>query len=245
MGYLAISELETEVRSHLGGRTDLDDRILTFLALAQLRILRVNDLDELNHKVTTATVTSQATNTIPTTGIGDSGNGVAIREIKSLVVQSSDGRSKTIERLHYKEFDQRFPEPSWDAEGFPEFYMLWPETETPTITWYPIPDAAYNFYIRYNYWPQRPGSDTYQLSGGDYLTPLYIDDLVLNLSISIAYQTLGREDKAKEYFGIYAAQAREAKQLKAEDFDTSMNGIRVGDFDLRGNYWADPFIRSV
>src|SRR3990167_8565002 len=53
MGTLTFTELQDEVRSALGGRTDLNARLPRALNIAQQRLARIHDFDEMETLTTT------------------------------------------------------------------------------------------------------------------------------------------------------------------------------------------------
>jgi len=239
---LSVDEIKTEIRGNLGNRTDLDDRLEIFINLAQLRISRVNDFDYLNRTnsgTTTADVGSQA---VP---VDEIDTGLKVRNIKHIVLRTGNGRSHTVTGLSYKEFDRRFPEPDYFSKALPEFYMVFPKDDTHNIQWYRVPDDAYDFICRYNVWPRKIGSGPGQVDGSNNLDIKYVDDLVINLSTSIAFQSLQREDKSMEYFKIYSTMVRESQDMKFEDFDTTMAGVKPMEGYVGSDLTNDPFIKGT
>ncbi len=220
----------------------MDDRLATFLNLAQYRICRINDFEELAVRISGAMTIGGETTLIPQTGQ----EGRKLREVKNVVMNTGDGQSRKLTRLTYQKFDEKFPDPDFNGLLRPTYYIVEPEKDDASFEWFAVPDLAYTFKTRLTFWPKKVGTGDNELGDAQELDIPWVDDLVLNLAVSIAYQSLAREDKAMEYFRIYAAQSKEVKDLKTEDYDTTIAGVIVGaDKAYPGEYWNNAWVTGV
>lgn len=239
---LTIDEMKTEIRGNLGGRTDYDAQLDIWIELAQQRITRITDPEDLTIRDTSeTTVASQASN------VSTPATNFTIREISSVIVaESADtGRRNNLTRLKVDEFYKRWPKPVAHAEELPTHYYLqkWDASTDVTFFWFPIPDAIYEIHYIAKLWPRAASTFT----GSDNLDIRHSDDAIISLATSIGYLSIGREDKADKFFSVFRSQIGEVALLKYEDLDTTIAGVRVSDpgRNFSGLGYNDPFIRWI
>ena len=232
MGTLTQTELQDEVRSALGGRTDLDSRMTRGLNLSQMRIARLSRWEELEAIYTgstayTGTPADDKFLALPTN----------LRDVYS--VRLIDGtNSRKLTRLTNRIWDRRIPAPEALATGRPRYYTL----HRNVMEFWKVPDAAYSVTIRAVEWPTAfTTSDLSAVSDLDQK-----DDMIIALTTSWFYMTLGNEEMANKWWRIYRnmAIAAGAEESEKPDLDVLPNaGVSSG--GTPGDYYADPFVTSV
>jgi hypothetical protein len=247
MGLLTFTQIKTEISAHHGGRADITSRLNTVVDLAQMRMARLKDWDGLKLLIRgtlnyggTAQVDKvyDLSSELPTNYL--------LKQIYSIRILSSDGRSKKLVGKVQSEFDKMVPEPEYYARGFPEIYVRTATKSGSTyikqgIELWRVPDEAYSIEVRAQTWPgylTNSGKATTDASDLD------LDDALIHLSTSYLYNSFGREDKARFHFAIYKDIINDAEKLEDEDFDTVIAGVSVSQ-GVMGQYWLDPFVREV
>lgn len=231
MGELKLSELQAEVRANLGGRADLDSRLTRLLNLAQTRIARRRDFEEMQRGPTSLTLTYTG---VP---VDDKTKTLAqnTREVYAIVLL--DGvQSHRLKRRTQQWFNTHVPAPDVLATRAPLIYALWGSN----ITTWPVVDKQYDAELWWSAWP-TPFSD----SNPNQLSDLKEkDDLLIALATHNAFQSLGKRDDAQQWFAIYSSMMRDALLEDAESPDLNLGGDP--DIDrITGNYWQDPFVREA
>ena len=229
MGTLTLTQLEDEVRSALGGRTDLDSRLTRFINLAQERLARAHTFEEmqraedftLGFTSTPATDKFQAFSTLTNSNP---------KEIYSVTIVDGTSSQKLIYRPP-RQWDKLLPAPESRSTGRPAFYTTWNDK----FEWYPVPDKAYSATIRMSIWPT-------DLSGSNKSDLDHKDDIIVYLAVSWAFHSLGRREDAARFYNIAKVMMEEAF---SEDRDKP-DGEFVpehGDVSVKlTDYWKDPFI---
>lgn len=231
MGTLTYLELQDEVRSGLGGRTDLDSRLGRFINLAQHRLARLHDFDEM--EIISVT---QVLNT------GDDGDRFLqlpnVREVYSIVLLYGGQSRKLINRTA-RSLDAVIPKPEYWARNIPSYYNVWGVN----IEMWPLPLQTFDIRMRWTQWPLDLSADT------DTSQFNQKDDVLIELAIARAMYSLGKEEDArkheaiaKEILGEAALQDRTHPDLEIVPSASSseMNVAGGG-----GAPWLDPFVRST
>lgn len=240
MSLLTLADLKTEIKSGLGGRTDLDARMNSIVDLAQLRLARLKDFDELRQiESVTATITATAADdkviTFPAL------TNARIRKIYSLrrFAPSDETLTGKLKKVLTKKWDEVIPEPEFWARGWPTHYTVW---ENNKFELWKVPDIAYIFQIRLSRWPQKVS-----VTGeGNSIDLENVDDLIIHLCLSYAYWSLGRTDRAKDFFGIYRGLAKDALIEDDTDMDQAMAGVKFPQDTFQGSSGVDdPFVYST
>ena len=256
MGILTFDQIKSEIKEYHANRSDISDtRLNIVIDLVQLRIARLNDWDELKYTVSGTTVYTgvAADDKIfdLNTALGAEANPHKFKNIYSFRVITGDGRSRKLVGLPMEEFDRRIPEPEFLSTGVPSFYTWFATRQTgatnPTPTaveLWQIPDQAYDYHLRLQVYPRfltdggKVDSDTSDFSSND--------DLIIQLCVSILYQSQGREDKALQHFRIYSSMLAEARKANDENYESTIAGVRgLERGGTIGRYWADPFVMGV
>ena len=227
MGTLTLTQLQDEVRSYHGNRTDLDARIIRFLNFAQIRLARAYHFPEL-HKFVTATgsFVSDATDrflTLP-------GN---INAVKDVVLEDTD-TSRKLEYKSPREFDKMFTGYISRGRRKPIIYTKWREC----LELMPLPDEAYDYEVRYIIWPTDlvSGTDTSDLDRKV--------ELLILLAASQMHHTLGNTTKGAQLFGMFAAMLKDV--IKQEDLEPDQDiKADVNDTIISTDYWRNPFVKSL
>jgi len=238
MSILTLAELKTEVSKSFASRSDIDSRLNNVIDLAQLRIARIHDFDELRQSATVSTVvTGSAINdkTITFPALTDS----RIRKVYSMRLLDSSGivMARKLKKVLARNWDQQIPEPEFFARGPCTHYTVY---ENNKFELWRVPDAVYTISIRVSRWPKQ-AADT---GDGNVLDLENVDDLVINLAISYLYHSLGRTDKGRQFFAIYRGLAVEALIEDDTDYDEQMAGISRDNIGGTRGY-DDPFVRSI
>jgi hypothetical protein len=157
------------------------------------------------------------------------------KDIYSIRLEDTTSSRKLI-YVPYSELDQTIPYPEGTSEGKSNWYTEFGDY----IEFIPIPDAAYNLYIRYSQYPVALSADTDQSPFG-----IEWDHIIVFLSKDIANAYLNGEYinaalKANEYLklGISEKRNKPDHRLIAQPFNPLGSGYI-------GEYYKDPFIKGV
>ena len=238
MSILTLAELKTEISSTFAKRSDIDSRLNNVVDLAQLRISRLHDFDELRQSATVNTVITsdaEADKTISFPALTDS----RIRKVYSMRLLDTAGtiQARKLTKILTKNWDRAIPEPEFYARGPCTMYTVY---ENNKFELWKVPDIVYKILIRVSRWPKS----VVTTGEGNIADLENVDDLIINLATSYLYHSLGREDKGKTFYGIYRGLAKEALMEDATDYDESMAGVSTqGGFQSRG--YDDPFVYST
>lgn len=223
MGTLTFTELQDEVRSALGGRTDLNARLPRAINLAQERLARIHDFDEME--------------TISTTAISNTGSDddrfltlPAKREVFS-IIRLDGAQSKKLKQRTTRFWDSRIPMPEYWTRNRPEEYVLWGDKAE---IW-PMPNAAYSIRIRWSKWP------TALVTGSSTSEFLQKDEILIELALIYLLNSLGKEqdaDKHKNTVATLLAEAINNDDTKPDlDIEPGHGGVLIGD------PWVNPFVK--
>ena len=240
MSLLTLTELKAEIKAGLGNRTDLDIRMDSIVDLAQLRLARLKDFDELRQiETATAAITATAADdkviTFPTL------TNARIRKIYSLrrFAPADETLTGKLQRVLTHKWDEVMPEPEYWARGWPTHYTVW---ENNKFELWKVPDIAYTFQIRLSRWPKKVSVT----GAGNPIDLENVDDLIIHLCLSYAYWTLGRTDRARDFYGIYRGLAKDALIEDATDLDQAMAGVKMPQDSFQGSDGVDdPFVHST
>lgn len=235
MGTLTFTQLQAEVQAGLGGRTDLSARLPTFINLAQQRLSRIFDFDEMDVIATTVISNTASVNDkfiiLP-----------QLREIYSLRlvdnITGTGSQARKLQQVHHRKWDKLIPYPEWYSRGKPTHYMVWGQF----VELWRLPDFNYTIYLRYTKWP------TPLVAAGDFSDFNMKDELLIELSLVYAYRSLGRMEDAFKHQVMFGKLWDEYAypNMKNPDIDI-VPGPGVAELDptTTGNYWANPFIQST
>lgn len=240
MGTLTLTQLQSEVRTSLGGRTDQDSRLTIALNLAQQQLARAKiNRDGKLIPVDWEELQFADTLTIPYTAVAATDRIINFsamtttnpREIWSLTIENG-GLSVKLSPVSAREMDRMIPDPDFYSTRQPLFYVKWKER----IELFPIPDQAYAGIVRGLKWPDA-------LSGASDLSNFKEkDDILIFLAGGYIYNSLGDTAKADQLLKQAAIQIESAL---AEDIN-SPDDVILPPWENRavratGNYWLNPF----
>lgn len=245
MGTLTLTEMQDEVRTALGGRTDQDSRLTRALNIAQQQLARakisrdgklvpvmweeLQFADTLNIPYTGTAATDRIINFSAMTTTNP-------RKIYSITVDN-DASSVKLQRVEPQQMDELIPDPAYFATRMPRWYVQWKER----IELFPVPDQAYNGgIIRGVKWPDALSA------GGGTSNFREKDDILVYLAIAYIYDSLGDTAKAEHFMKQRAIPQIEA--ALAEDLHSPDHAILPPwehDSLRGGDYWKDPFISGV
>lgn len=236
MGTLTLTQIRSELTAALGNRDDLTDARLTrFVNLAQSRIARMHDFEELESLDTSISTTFNNNDndrfvTPPTT----------LKKIRSIVLLD-DAQSRKLTYRSPRAMDISVAEPEYHARNWPKVYTKFQNK----LELYPLPNAVYPLRFRFAAWPttfNEDGSDDSDTSDFDAK-----DDILITLSTVVAYNSLGDVEKGKELWRIYVSLMNDAvgEDVERPDLERLPNiGVRKSS-GVVGDYWANPFVFGV
>lgn len=229
MGTLTLDELKDEVRAGMGGRTDLDSRLTRFLNLAQQRLARLHDFDEME----TTSLASLANTGSPTDGDITLPN---LRELHSIRIEDESRSVKLIQRSP-RWFDRMLPMPDYHSRDIPQIYMIWKDV----VSVFPLPEKAYTNTVKLR-WTKWPTALSAGATPSEYNEK---DELLIELAVAYAYRSLGNPEEAAKHEAVAKRLFLEAEGMDRDKPDLEIVGDANPGQTTPGDYWRDPFVRSV
>ncbi|TXH53947.1 MAG: hypothetical protein E6Q97_11905 [Desulfurellales bacterium] len=239
MGTLTHAELREEVLVSLGNRNDVTpSRLTRALNLAQERLARRHDFEEL--QVTTST-------TLTYTGVAATDlylpmpdSAPYIREIYSVLLK--DGvQSRKLRRVFTRTWDRLLTDPTaLNEKDHPVFYTIW-DYKLAKAEIYPLPNKSYDIQWRLSKWPTPLTTDS---QTSDYR---FKDELLIELGVIYIMDSLGKEADADRHRKKFAELYLEGLNTDSDkpDLDIEIGAGIPNNMSLGGDYWRDPFIRSL
>lgn len=243
MGTLTLLELKDEIRSGLGNRTDVDDRLTRLINLAQIRMARAHHFDELGVRETLS---------FPSTGDRAVDKYVSLASFAvnpvwriwsiRLTHEGSTvlADARKLSYIRPRVWDSKIPAVEYFSSGKPRLYTRWGGLNSKEIEIHPAPDSTYTGIIRYNKCVNQLVSDTDVSPFEDK------DDLLIMLTRVILKDSLGMHEEARKLFGQYSAMLNEVTTADDsqpdEDIVPTFESMGIAP---RGEYWRDPFQRST
>ena len=235
MGTLTNTEMQLELKRNLGNRSAVEfdtDRLQLILNQAQVRLARANPSgwDELEDTQTlatayTATPADDKYLAIPT----------GTRRIHSLRLIDDEFSRKLIWR-HPRDWDKFIPEPEHWSTDRPTHYTKYLDK----FEFWRVPNAVYELTLRRSIWPTRLTTGT---QTSDFTEK---DDMLILLATVLAWTTLGKEERAMNFWTIYRSMLGDVLPDANTEPDSTIRGFPGPDrTTATGEYWADPFIRDV
>jgi len=233
MGTLTESELKDEVKQAIGNRDDFDSRLVRFLNLAQTKIARTHEFMELQ------AVTDSAlgyTGTEATDKFLDIAS--TVKNIYSFRIFDS-AQSRKLEFIPARQWDKRIPLPEYYASGWPSLYTRWRSK----LEMWRVPNQAFSYEMRHSNWPTA-FSDASPSATSDFVEK---DDLIIYLSVCWAFASMGKTQKAKEFWQFYRTGMNTAvgDDVVEPDLTIAPNVGGGQDGILLGSYWKDPFTGAM
>jgi len=131
---------------------------------------------------------------------------------------------------------KRVPDPSSRSTGRPTYGYI----EGKRLYVIPIPDAEYT--IRYTYFKVHPDLS----SDSDEVLIRGIDGAVVAYATYWVFHSLEKTEDAKVWYQTYEMQLRSTVKLDSMNPAIEQAADQRGnEFDLSGDYWLDPFVRSM
>lgn len=238
MGTLTFTQLQAEIQAGLGGRTDLSARLPTFVNLAQQRLSRIFDFDEMDI-IATTTINNTGNNNDKFIVLPNLRDIYSLRLVDNAVGGPGTGsQARKLQQVHHRKWDKLIPYPEWYSRGKPTHYMVWGQF----VELWRLPDFKYTVYLRYTKWPTP-------LSLGTDLSDFNMkDELLIELAIIYAYRSLGRMEDAIKHQFMFGELWKEFRDINPKNPDLDLvpgPGITEIDPTSTGNYWANPFITTV
>lgn len=233
MGTLTLDEMKVEVRANLGGRTDLNLLLSTRINLAQKRIARKHDWEELERTKVDANTATDTKSYDVATFVGETNNDL-IRDIHTIRLISGS-ESRKLVRCTPAQADESIPYPENSASGKP-FWYIWYGNYFEMIK---IPNDAYTCYVRWSRYPETlvNGASTSDLKNKD--------DAIIALTTSWCFSSLKMREEAAHWYNIAKDLISDAKIEDATDRDLTIKSKdELGVKRPMGSYWNDPFYRG-
>lgn len=231
MGTLTAVELEDELRAGLLEREDVELRLRRFLNLAQQRLARMHDFYEMQvfsqHILLNTNNDSDRFLELPT-----------LRECFSIVLIDGANSRKLVGRTSTF-MDRIAPKPEYWARSWPTDYCLWGRW----IEVYPLPLATYPIRLRWTQWPIPLTEDT------DVSQFESKDELLIELAMTYAYRSLGKEEDAAKHEAFARGLLAEAKEVDRKRPDITIqpapsDAAMIGHTGP-GDPWNNPWVRST
>lgn len=231
MGTLTLTQLKSELGVILSARSDVAPRFTSALNLAQMRIARAHNWEELETLYTNTTgFTDTPADDMYLAFPAD------VRDIYSVRLQDGSN-SRKLTRVPNRSWDRIIPDTTAQSTGRPTHYTLYRNV----MEFWKIPNAAYDLIVRGVMWPTAFAD----ASPSAVSTLDEKDDMLVVLAASWLLRTVGDKDKSNDWFVMYKGMLRDAtnEEVEKPDLDYPV-GLKSGD-SLVSNYPADPFIKSV
>lgn len=232
MGTLTLTELENEIRASMGGRTDFDSRLPQALNIAQNRIARIRNWEELESLYTGATA-------FTSTPADDKFLALPVGIRKIFSVRLIDGlNSRKLTRVPHKTWDRKIPAAQEYSTGRPSLYTQYRSI----MEFWRVPDAAYVLHCRTIDWPTA-----FAAASPDATSDLdEKDDMLIALALSWMFMTIKNEAMARKWWGVYSGMLNDAVGEDAEKPDLDY----LPDVGAAGAvgavpYYQDPFVNSI
>lgn len=217
MGLLTFTEMQSQVRSMLGGRQDQDALIMRGLQFAQHYIARVFNFDELfTDDETTLSNNgsgyelSDATITMPST----------MKKLHSLSIVDDSSTDK-LEQISADRWEQLIGDTSVYDRGRPTRYVLYGKT----IYVHHSPDDTYTIRRLYTVWPTEielnAGKDA-PLSSTTTSLLDHKDDLLVTYAVVWCYLALGNQERANYFFSVFNNLLKQAGAFDVSKPDLSI-----------------------
>lgn len=232
MGDLTYTDLVDEVGVATGAkRSDIHPRIRRYLNMSQRRIARAHRWEELKH-VFEYTMSYQGTPSMDKV-VALPPN---VRDLHSIRLISSDGRSRRLVHVPYPQWDRIVPEPEFFDRRIPVWFTYYGRT----LEVYPIPEQTYLLRARMDLWPAPFTGDAEQVSMLEGK-----DDVIVHMAASFAWRSVGDHDKSKEYFAIASRMLEEGIKDQNEKPAANIQPAFETIDQPAGEYWRNPWIRRV
>ena len=232
MGTLTLTELKDEVKRGLGNRSDMDDRLTRFLNLAQERVSRLQDFEEMQTATNSAFVITANPATDKMLSLPN------LRELYSFRILA-DEESVKLKQVSTRLWDKIIPEPEYFARDIPTHYTIW---SNQAEIW-PVPREAFAYAIRWTRWPTA-FSDSTPTATSEYRSK---DELLIALALGTAFDSLGKVQDADRKYKLAGTLFLECLRMDSTRPDLEMAPAKevFPPNVLSPDYWRDPFVMGV
>jgi len=226
MGTLTLQQMIGELKAHLGNRIELTDpRYVIALNVAQTRIARLRDWDELERL-------SAGVLTVGSKLLGQPTDTHKIFTFR-LVHATNTVIPRKLTYVPSRQWDTRIPAPQALSAGIPEIYTIWGNQ----FELWRVPDLAYDYELRHTVWPTDFSVSL--LTGVSSFNKK--DDMVLALATSWLYLGLREDQLANTWWTVYRELAASAGVLEELQPDQQLSAYQRGVAGVT-DYWTDPFV---
>lgn len=253
---LTLAGIKNELRVGLGGRTDQDGNLATWINQAQRTLADCFDWPEFRYRVaynlviTATPATDKIVNDsqwfapLFPAGAGYVGP-VERRNLNSFrLTDASLGIiNRKLDFVEYQRWDEVIPYPEVFARSIPTFYTEWGPPGAMDIEIYPVPVAAYACTFRGSRYP-RSFDDSDQTKPSEFNDSRML--ALIEFALQHACQSLGMVEDAKGHeakAGMLWGNAAKSWQSKP-DKRIALQPGRKGGFDSKWAipYWQTPYI---
>ena len=228
LGTLTLTELKAEVTSSLGNRSDIAPRLTRILNLAQQRVARLHDFQDMQQ-------TTTGNFTITSSEVADKIMSLAsLREIYSFRLLDLSESIK-LKQVSTRQWDQTVPMPEYFSRDVPSHYTIWANQ----AELWPVPDKAYPYLIRWTSWPTA-FTDSSPNATSDFLAK---DELLIVLASAYVMDSLGKISDADSKYKVVGQLFLEAKTMDSTKPDLEFAPTReiFNGAVTTAEYWRDPF----
>lgn len=207
----------------------LEDRVITFLNWAQVRIARFFDFPELSVLATTSTLIADTKRYPISSGTNDLG----LERVKTIrSIRLIDGaNSRKLDYWLYRKFDHHYPHPENYSSERPSIYTR----DGNFLEFFKIPNNTYSLSIRYTQYPHELTSNA-QVS--DFLNK---DQVLVTAGIFETYFALEEYNDAKIWYARLVGQLKDAVRAEGEpDWEPEAEPFGLPSY-RSGTPWIDPY----
>ncbi|MBW1996420.1 MAG: hypothetical protein JRJ29_00505 [Deltaproteobacteria bacterium] len=184
---MTFSELKTQVKNNLGGRTDKDSIIAQMINFAVQQMAKAVNWNDLRQIVTGTTLSSgDHTVSLPSN----------IRLLTGMrIVADGTTNYQIVEVIDQKEFENKYPDPVPTVSGTPVEATVYGRT----IYFDKKADQDYNLYLYARVYPTDMSDDD------DEPSMTGVDHMIIALATALMYLHLKQPESASVWFDLYKA----------------------------------------
>lgn len=231
MGTLTLAELKVEVKAGLMNRSDLDSRLGRFLNLAQQRLARAHDFDEME-VISRTTLQNTGSDTDRFLQMPQ------LRECFSIVIIDGSQSRKLVGRTA-QYMDRMMPKPEYWSRNYPIDYCVWGNY----VEWFPLPHKALETRMRWTAWPLDLTLDNDKSQFNQK------DELLIEYAVAYAYRSLGKEEDAAKHESFAKQLLKDAAEADRQHPDRiitpGLSDIQAQGRSSPADPWNDPFVKET
>ena len=226
-GTLSLSQMKSEVRYAFGNTTEHDSRLTYLFTLAQQKMIRRHDFEELKVRGTIGTTADTGDESADMLIALPSG----LRQLYSAVLIDGLSSWKLI-AVNPRSWESTVPYPEELSRGKPSHYKRWANY----IQLWRVPNAAYVIRGHYSTWGTAFVNET-DVSSIDYKDELLI--LLVQVWISSGQD---RPDRTNYFWAMFKTAYEEA--FGQDMYQSDLNAAGEGSRSSVDNYWLNPAVNS-